>query len=169
MAIKMKNEGRAVTLIDLDIINPFYRVSDYIDMLNNHNIKTILPNCANTTSDMPGLSPRINEIFTQNDNYYILDVGGDDVGATILGQYSDRLNENPYDMFLVVNKYRYNTRTIEQVIEIYKQIECASKLKFTGLINNSNLGKNINLKDLAIDFINELSAKLNLLEIRGNI
>lgn len=115
---------------------------------------------------MPGLSPQINEIFSQNDNYYIIDVGGDDVGATVLGQFADRLNKVSYDMYLVVNKYRYNTRKIEQVIEIYKQIEFASKLNFTGIINNSNLGENSNLTELATEFINELSTKLNLLEIK---
>lgn len=122
---------------------------------------------------MPGLSPQINEIFNQDDTYYIIDVGGDDVGATVLGQYSHRLNQVGYDMFLVINKFRYQTRNIDQVITILNEIEFASKLKITGIIDNSNLGKDTKLIENSKDFIINLSEKINSkiidLNLKNNI
>ena len=43
-------------------------------------------------------------------------------------------------MFLIVNKYRPLTRDSNGTVEICKEIEVASGLTFTGIINNSNLG-----------------------------
>ena len=43
-------------------------------------------------------------------------------------------------MIYVVNKYRPLTRDADSAIEVMREIEAACKLKFTCIINNSNLG-----------------------------
>ena len=79
----------------------------------------------------------------------VIDVGGDDRGALALGRLSDAIKqENDYDMFLVVNKFRPLTRDADSTIEVMKEIEYASKLTFTGIVNNSNLGKETTALDV---------------------
>ena len=42
----------------------------------------------------------------EKDKYAVVDIGGDDRGAYALGRYrKDILEENNYDMFLIINKY----------------------------------------------------------------
>lgn len=163
-ALNLKKDNKQVTIVDLDIINPFFRISEYKQLLHKNDIKTILPTQAGTTTDMPALSPQINSIFVESDMYYILDVGGDDVGATVLGQYASRISEMEYDMYYVVNKYRYQTQTVTKAIEVLKEIEYKSRLKATGIINNSNLGVETTLEliENSSEFTNELSQKVNL-------
>lgn len=163
-ALLLKEKGKQVTIIDLDVINPFFRTSEYKELLEQNDIKTILPTQAGTTTDMPALSPQISSMFTQSDMHYILDVGGDDVGATVLGQYASRLDEVGYDMFYVVNKYRYMTQTVTEAVCVLNEIEFTSRLKATGIINNSNLGIETTqeLIENSVEFAKELSQKVNL-------
>ena len=71
----------------------------------------------------------------------VIDVGGDDRGALALGRLAPAiLEENNYDMLLVINGYRPLTRTVDEVLQVIAEIESAGKIPFTGIINNSNLG-----------------------------
>ena len=49
---------------------------------------------------------------------------------------------------MVVNKFRPETRDIDGVLEIMQEIERAGRIKFTGLINNANLGKETTIEDI---------------------
>ena len=42
-------------------------------------------------------------------------------------------------MYFVINKYRYLTKNPSDTIEVMREIEEAASLKFTGIINNSNI------------------------------
>ena len=71
-----------------------------------------------------------------------MDIGGDDRGALALGRYTPALlEEDNYEMLFVINKYRYLTADAEGTLEVMKEIEDAAGIKFTGLVNNSNLGE----------------------------
>ena len=78
-------------------------------------------------------------IFDSPEGYIIIDVGGDDVGATALGRFSRKINAIDYDMLYVVNRYRNLTATPEDAVEVLGEIKAVSGLTPTGLINNSHL------------------------------
>lgn len=122
-------------LIDLDIVNPYFRSSDYSDILGKHGIEVIGPNYANTNLDTPALSAAIGPTIMDGDA--IIDVGGDDAGATALARYHSSIND--YEMYYVINKYRSMTTRPEEAVEILKEIERTCKLKVTHIINNSHL------------------------------
>ena len=67
-------------------------------------------------------------------------------------------------MLFVVNKYRPETRDIKSAIQILQEIEFSGKIKFTGIVNNSNLGNETTKETIlnSIDFVNELSKECNL-------
>lgn len=138
LALLAAKEGRNVTLVDLDLVNPYFRSSDYAKLLQNENIRVIAPVYANSNVDIPSLPPEINSIFTSDDTV-ILDVGGDDAGATVLGRFASRISELDYDLFYVINHYRNLTAKPSEAVEVLHEIEAVSRLTATGIINNSHL------------------------------
>ena len=131
----------AVTVADLDIVNPYFRTLDSREVFEKAGIGLIVSEFANTNLDAPALPGEMYRIVEDTDTRFVVDVGGDDRGALALGRLSGRiLAEGDYDMFLVINKYRPLTPDAESVVEVMREIEVASRLRFTGIINNSNLG-----------------------------
>jgi hypothetical protein len=79
----------------------------------------------------------------------LIDVGGDDRGALALGRLTPAiLAENDYEMLMVINRYRPLTRDAESTLEVMREIEFACKIPFTGLVNNSNLGRETTAEDI---------------------
>jgi hypothetical protein len=126
------------TIIDLDVVNPFFRSSDYINMLTKNGIKVISPYFANTNLDVPFIPSdvRTSVIF---DKKVLIDAGGDDQGSTAVGTVSKDIISRGYNMFYVVNFMRPQTLNIEDAEEIMREIEAASHIKITHIINNTNL------------------------------
>lgn len=132
--------GEPVTIVDLDIVNPYFRTADFRDRLEKAGIRVITPVYANTNLDSPVLPPEISGIFRPDSGPAVIDVGGDDAGAIALGQFASRIEAAGYDMYYVINERRYLTREAAQTAELLKEIEATSRLKATKLINNTNLG-----------------------------
>ena len=150
-ALMIKNN---VKVYDLDIVNPYFRTLDGKDILDENNIELIASDYANTNVDCPAMNPECYQMIREKDKFAVVDVGGDDRGAYALGRFRDEiLKENNYDMFLIINKYRYETRTPEETLEIMKEIEEVAGIKFTAIINNSNLGRETT-KDVILNSLN---------------
>lgn len=127
-----------VCLVDCDIVNPYFRSTDNKDVLEKAGVKVLSPNFANTNLDTPSLPAAIYSVF-QMDRRIIWDVGGDDAGAIVLGMFASRLEEQGYAMLYVVNKFRPLTETATDMEEYLRGIEANSRLKATGIVNNSNI------------------------------
>jgi len=138
LALDMAARHSQVTLVDLDVVNPYFRSSDYAGMLTRHGVRVIAPTFAGTTLDTPVLSPAIASAF-ESDGVVIFDVGGDDAGATALGRYSKDISPLDYDLLYVINRYRSLTTTPEEAAALLAEIEGAAHLKATGVVNNSHL------------------------------
>ena len=130
--------GRKTTLVDMDIVNPYFRSSDYADLLNSKGVKLIAPVYARSSIDLPMIAPEINGIWDSGGTV-IIDVGGDGVGAAVLGRYADKIEAMGYDMLYVVNRYRNLSTTAKEAIDLMREIEEASHLRATGIVNNSHL------------------------------
>ena len=59
LALKMAARGEQVTLVDLDIVNPYFRSSERTELLQEHGIKVYAPSFAMTTVDVPSLPANI--------------------------------------------------------------------------------------------------------------
>ena len=139
-ALFLKQSGNT-TIADLDIVNPYFRTKDASDVLTENGIRLISSAYAGTNVDTPALPAEAYALVTQKDIYAVFDVGGDDRGALALGRYRDALiEEDSFEMLFVINKYRFLTKTPEDTIEVMHEIESACGMKFTGIVNNSNLG-----------------------------
>ena len=140
-ALLLASEGKKVCIADLDIVNPYFRTKDSEKELAAAGIDLISPQFANSNVDLPALPAEAYRLVTDRETFGIMDIGGDDRGAYALGRYVPSiLEENNYRMVFVANCYRPLTRTPEEAMEVMREIEEACKLRFTDIINNSNLG-----------------------------
>lgn len=157
---KIRSSTEKVCIADLDIVNPYFRTKDSEDELKKCGIRLICSEFANTNVDAPALPKQMYDIVDDTSSYAVVDVGGDDRGALALGRLTPYiLEEDNYDMFFVANCYRPLTRTPEEAASVMREIEQTSGIKFTGIINNSNLGGETSEKDVldSADYVLELS------------
>lgn len=139
MALELAERGEKVTVVDLDIVNPYFRTADFEALFGEHNIQLTVPTYANSNLDIPALGFDMNGI-ADREGYIIIDVGGDDVGAKALGRYLPVFRKYDTQMLYVINKCRYLTKEPEEALQLMYDIENASGLKCDGIINNTNLG-----------------------------
>lgn len=139
MKLKKENPYRDVAIIDLDIVNPYYRTADAKDELEKQGIKVELPLYANTNVDVPALTGAMGALMEDKNRLVVLDVGGDDLGAKAVGRYAEEIQKGGYVMYFVLNPYRPFTSTIEQSLKMFKEVEDSTTLKVMGIVNNSNM------------------------------
>lgn len=137
-----------VALSDLDIVNVYFRTREKRELLISKNIMPIDSSVRADTLDLPAISPQVITPLTDKSYEYVIDVGGDDVGAKVLGRFSNLIKENDYDMFCIINSNREKTQNSIDVINQIKSIEKTSNLKVTGLINNTHLIRETTIEDI---------------------
>ncbi len=148
-AFGLARQGRRVTLVDLDIVNPYFRSSDYRRELEGNGIRLISPGSANTTLDAPYLPAEISSVFGGDADHVFFDVGGDDAGATALGRYADDIKGNDgYLGIFVINKFRRMIENPLDALELLREIEAASHLTMNALVNNSHLSLETSAADI---------------------
>lgn len=144
---------------DVDVVKPYFRTWDARRLLEEHGVHMIAPELAGTNVDLPTIPGEMNAVFDTPGAISFLDVGGDDAGAMALGQFASRLEETGYRMLLVVNARRYLTRSPGEVLPMIRDMELASGLRFTGIVNNTNLGLETTRETVesSLEFARELS------------
>lgn len=140
-AIALQKSSKKTVIYDLDIVNPYFRTVDAEERLKNTGVQLVVSPYAETNVDIPAMASSSYMMTDDLSKYAVVDLGGDDRGALAMGRFSDKLKkENDYDLFLVVNVYRPETRDINGINTIKEEIENTAKMKFTAIVNNSNLG-----------------------------
>lgn len=85
LALEAAEKGRRVKLADLDLVNPYFRSSDYGPALREKGVELFCPTYAGTTLDLPAVGPQLLQLPEAVCDDVILDAGGDDAGASVLG------------------------------------------------------------------------------------
>lgn len=148
-ALKLRKEveGR-LAISDLDVVNVYFRSRGRKEFLEENGIHLISSSVDAPTLDIPALSAEIHTPLLNKDYNNIIDLGGDKVGATVIARYKNMIDDDDYDMFFVVNANREKTQTAEEVMRYIDEIEKASKLRVTGLINNTHMLKATTIEDI---------------------
>lgn len=164
LALQMIKEGKKVILVDLDIVNPYFRSGEHKERLEKLGATVIRPNFEGTNVDVPSLPADVMRAFIQKDAYVIIDVGGDPSGATALGRYHEDVAEDDSIIKCIVNTARPFTSTADDIEEMVQQLEKSSRLKIDMLVNNTNVA-NDTTTELLVEgqaIVEEAAAKLNL-------
>lgn len=140
-ALKLRGEGVKVGLVDLDIVNPFFRSRELKSLLQSKGVDLVSSHEGLEAADLPALSPRIFALLQDTTYQVVFDVGGDPVGARTLGRYEDYFLQEPYNLWWVINPYRPGCSTPKDLLELARSLEASSGLKITGIVDNANLGK----------------------------
>ena len=149
IATELKKTCNTVTVADLDIVNPYFRTKDSESFFAEQGIRLICSAYANSNVDIPALPQEMYAITDDRSMTAVLDIGGDDRGALVLGRLAPKiLAEGDYEMLMVINCYRPLTRDAASTLEVMREIEYAGGIRFTGLVNNSNLGAVTTAEDI---------------------
>ncbi|MBO4325809.1 MAG: hypothetical protein J5950_00880 [Clostridia bacterium] len=128
-----------IALLDMDIVNPFFRSADAQELLEKADIRVEVPFYANTNVDMPSLPASMGALIRDRSYDVIADIGGDDMGARAVGCYSDDILSRRNFRFFVMNRRRPFTETAKAALKVYDEIDAVSKVPCAGIINNTNL------------------------------
>lgn len=147
-ALQMKIEGQRVSLVDMDIVNPFFRSFDAKTRLEDLDIKVVAPLYANTNVDVPALLPVITSSLHDPELRLIVDLGGDEDGARVLGRYHLDIDPAETSFLAVVNCARPMTRTAKEAIQYINTISEAARLPVTHIIANTHYMNETSLSDV---------------------
>ncbi len=140
LALAGAREG-SETLVDLDIVNPYFRSAEKAELLEQAGIRVLMPTFAMSTVDIPALPAEIQSVFETPCDQVIFDVGGDDTGAAALGRYYPSFMRKRAETVsaLVINCMRPLTQNPEDILEMAGRIGSRGRLGIDLLINNTNL------------------------------
>lgn len=141
-AIKLAKEGKKVALVDMDTVSPYFCIGDIKRKIEkDYMIKVISTSKDLINAELMVLSAEILSVFNDKSYQVVLDIGGDDVGARVLGVYNKYFEEEDYSMYYILNNSRLETIDCSTASEYLKSIESASKLKVTDIISNAHMMK----------------------------
>lgn len=159
--------GTKTTLVDLDIVNPYFRASERALALEKSGVNLITPRYAMSDVEIITIDPKIYSAFVDDGGVAIFDVGGDNIGARAMGQYKQyfsRIRPELLDVWLVVNVHRPLSATADRIMGHIANIADAARLQVTGLINNSNMSYETTPEDVAAGYhvLKEVSLRSGL-------
>lgn len=164
-ALALAEKGLPVSIYDLDIVNPYFRTVDAAKTLEEAGVELVVSPYAETNVDIPAMNAASYKMVDDKTRYAVLDIGGDERGALALGRFYEKINaENNFECLLVVNPFRPETRDIEGAVAVKNEIETVSRIKFTGIVNNANLGAETTIDDILYGkrFCEKLGERLNI-------
>ena len=164
LALKRAKGGQLVSLVDLDLINPYFRSRDIAEFLEGQGVEVIRPEGALAYAENPSLPPQIDGALRDLTRSVVLDVGGNETGATILGRYNNLLRGQDTAILQVVNIFRPFSSTVEEIESLRLEMERKSRLRIHGWINNSNLQNWTTIEDWhkSLNLLQVLAEQSNL-------
>ncbi len=144
LALVARGDGRDVTLVDLDLVNPYFRSREAMEFLESRGIRVVAPGGQLRNADLPILVPQVRAYLEAATSYGILDVGGDDVGARVLGSLSNSLDSGGHRVLMVLNAKRPFSDTVEGCRRVQGEIEGAARLRVTGFVSNTHMMEGTN-------------------------
>ena len=140
-AFKAAETGRT-ELLDLDMVKTYFRLTERGNMTRMKEIRLVSPNYACSGVETLSLPAEVASAFAMDWDTVVFDVGGDAVGSTALGRYHQdfmELEEGSLEVLNVINTRRPLAGTVEKIVRLQEDMQRHSRLKITGMINNTNL------------------------------
>lgn len=159
--------GKKVTLVDLDIVNPYFRTAERHKELNDAGIRLLNPSFVTSGVEIPALPAEIYSAFSDDSDLVIFDVGGDAAGAIALGQYYRFFANIPrqsIEVSFVINARRPFSSDLDGNLEMLSSILPVSRMSIDNLINNTNLSQETTVTELidGYELVREISIQTGL-------
>ena len=147
-ALKLAAQGKKTAIVDLDIVNPYFCTRELKKELECAGVRVIASNPELVNAELMVISSEVMAIFNDKSYEVVMDVGGDDIGAIVLGQFNRYLKAEAYEMYFVINNNRPLTSDLISTEEYMQRVEKSSRLKISKLISNTNLSYETNVNDI---------------------
>ena len=163
-ALELARSGRKTVIVDCDIVNTYFRTLDVKEKLEKSGIEVIAPLFANSNLEMQMMPAEILSVFEKKDYDVVFDVGGDEDGAFALGSYKRFFEREGYEMYFVVNTSRPLTENCDDTLVYMGEIERASRLNITKVVNNANIAGETTAQNLykGDEVVSEICEKTKL-------
>lgn len=138
-----QHQGRPfqrLALVDLDIVNPYFRSRERMDLLKQSGV-SVYGSIYKTdiAAELPELAADIRAPLEDEDCQVIIDAGGNDAGAKILNQFKKYYVPEETCVLAVLNFNRFETRDVDSARDQVTAIEAISGLRVEGVVNNTHL------------------------------
>jgi predicted DNA-binding protein YlxM (UPF0122 family) len=163
-ALNLAKQGKKVAIADIDIVNPYFCTRDLKKYLEENGVRVISSDPSLSNAELAVVPAEVLSVFNDKSYEVVMDIGGDEQGAIVLGQYNRYFKEEPYDMYFVVNNNRPFTSNSDETEEFMDSIEKVSRLKVTHLISNTNMSYETKAEDIlrGDKEVTKLSEKLHI-------
>jgi len=167
LAKKLKGLGKSPVLVDLDVVNPYFRSTDYQDLMDAEGIRVVGPVFGGSSLDVPSLAPGIDALIESAtlEEPVILDIGGDPDGARALVRYTPCINKVESRLvIMLVNTRRPETQTLQDNLQMLQEITATTSLAIDGFIGNTHLAEFTTLETIeqSIPLLKQLSSKTGI-------
>lgn len=153
LAFALRALGRHVTLVDLDIVKPYFRSRSALDALTAHGVDVVVPPGEQLHADLPIVLPEVRGAVGRakaGNGQVIIDVGGAEVGARVLGSIPGLDDPAVTDTLFVVNGRRPFAESVDAIVKMFDEVQSAARLRVTGLISNTHL-----MNETTVDVVRE--------------
>ncbi len=147
-ALKLAEQGQKTSLVDLDVINLYFRSREKQEELEAAGVHVISSSIKGRAVDLPAISAEAVSPLQDDLCQVVMDIGGDAMGARTLSRYRQYMVPGAYDMFFVINANRPETATLQGALSHLESIERVSQIKATALVNNTHLVKQTTIEDV---------------------
>jgi len=128
---------KTIHFFDMDQTKPLFRARDAAETLTKAGI-VFHSNTDTSIEDVAAIAPGVLSALAEEDSYVILDVGGNEQGARVIGQFFQRLNASDSILFLPVNPYRPWSGDPAELMETIEKIAAAARAGSVQIISNPN-------------------------------
>ena len=134
--------GQDVSLVDLDVVKPYFRCRAAREEVEARGIHLVAPGGDRFYADLPIVVPEVKGVLTRSlgaNGRVVVDAGGDDTGARALGSLMDAIDPERSEMLFVVNTRRPFAEDQAALVAMLRDIETAARRRVTGLVANTHL------------------------------
>ena len=150
-AFQAAEQGKRTELLDLDMVNTYFRLAEHGKLTEMKEIRLVSPNFSCSGIETLSLPAEVASAFDMDWDTVVFDVGGDAVGSTALGRYHQDfmdLEEGALEVLNVINIRRPLAGTADRIVRLQEEMQVHSRLKISGMINNTNLAEATGYEEL---------------------
>jgi hypothetical protein len=147
-ALGLKGENdRRIHFFDMDQTKPLFRSRDVAEQMRRAGV-VFHSNSEESIEDVASVPPGVVEAISEPDSFVILDIGGNERGARMIGQYHQYLNREDCRVFFVINPYCAWSKDYPGIAATIHKISGASRIEQIHIVSNPNFGAETTAEDV---------------------
>jgi len=137
--LALSEAGKTVSLVDVDVVKPYFRSRSAKELLAQAGVELIAPTGELYSSDLPVILPEVRSKLRDPSCKLVMDAGGDDIGSRVVGSFSDVIPVEELSFYIILNFRRPFTESVEAAVSMVRSIEIAARQRVTAVISNTHL------------------------------